>query len=90
MSSFNRCESVGDSFASGEREDDDKRAEVLWIGRNGDMRSGRERMRDVGVEIRVVTGRRGRVILGTSVRKKGKRGSIRLIIHDSGDCSEGG
>jgi hypothetical protein len=89
MSSLNRCESVEGSFASGEREDD-RRGEVVWIGRDGDMRSGRVRMRDAGVEPRVVRGRRGRETLGTSDRKKVKRGSIRLNIHDSGVCFECG
>jgi hypothetical protein len=57
----------------------------VWIGRDGDMRSGRVRMRDVGVEPRV-RGRRGRETLGTSDRKKVKRGSTRLNIHNSGVC----
>lgn len=89
MSSLNRCESVEGSFASGEREDD-RRGEVVWIGRVGDMRSGRVRMRDVGNDPRVVRGRRGRETLGTSDRKKVKRGSIRLNINDSGVCLERG
>lgn len=63
---------------------------MLWIDRDGDMRSGRVRMRDVGVETRVEIGRRFREPLGTSIRKKGKRGSIRLNIHDGGDSSECG
>ena len=83
MSSLNRCESVEGSFASGEREED-KRAEVVWIDRDGDIRNGRVRTRDSGFEARVVRGRRGRETLGTSDRKKVKRGSIRLNIHDGG------
>ena len=45
-------------------------------------------MRDVGSDPRVVRGRRGRETLGTRDRKKVKRGSIRLNIHDSGVCFE--
>lgn len=57
---------------------------MVWMGRDGEMRNGRVRMRDAGAELRAVRGRRGRETLGTSDRKKVKRGSIRLNIHDGG------
>jgi hypothetical protein len=53
MSSLNCCESDAGPVASGEREEDKQAeiAEVVWIGRDGDIQNGRVRTRDAGFEL---------------------------------------
>lgn len=72
------------SGASGEEEDDDRRAGVVWMERKGDMRGVPVSVRVVvvspGVVMRDARGRMGRETRGSIVRKKGKRGSIRRIM----------
>jgi hypothetical protein len=57
---------------------------VAWIERKGAMRSAPVRVRvsgdGVGLEMRAARGRMGRETRGIIVRKKGKRGSNRLIM----------
>lgn len=85
MSVLSRWESEAGSFvASRESEGDDRRGVgVAWIERKGAMRSAPVRVRvsdGVALEMRAARGRMGRETRGIIVRKKGKRGSNRLIM----------
>lgn len=58
---------------------------VVWIARKGDMRSKppvKVRVSGVVERREDVRGRMGRVTRGTIVRKRVKRGSIRLILDE--------